>query len=465
MKRLFHTLVAVLIIISVSGCNADITKSSKYETHELKYLVNLTNFDGDEQKAIDDLKSTIKERLSDYEVAEVEINESNEDDLNYLTVKFGTIDDINNIKQTISRNSTFSIKKKIKDESEYEAEILEKAKNTLEKIKNGENFELTAQNDVLDDPERIFYSHADWMYKDEIKASFKDIVFDLEPGEVNEEVIEYNERPFALAAPIKIASIIKLFDKKEAEQVIEHPKLVDANHILVAYEGAMRASEDITRKKEEAEALINEVKDKLDDGGDFSALALEYSDDPSNNASGGYLENPAGSGGYVEEFENAALELNKSDEISDVVETPFGFHIIKAREIEEAYEETLDKMQATFGVIFYALRPAEWEPTKLKGNHIATIKTMYDEEYDPFLKLKLDPEGEKKLQELTQNQGDILGIFSGNELITSFTVKEVIDNGILKIMAPLNTKEADKMTDKLTLKQLPVPIVLIEELS
>jgi hypothetical protein len=465
MKRLISFLAAALIIISVSGCNADITNSTKYETHELKYIVNLTAYEGDPANVIEELKNVLKERLNEFKVAEVEITDSTENDLHYLNVKFGTIDNTDDILKLISRNSTFSIKKKIKDESDYENDLREKAKATLEKIKNGANFELTAQNDVLSDPERIFYSHADWMYQDEIKAAFKDIVFDLEPGAVYPEIIEYNERPFALAAPIKIASIVKLFDQKQGEQVVEHPKLVDANHILVAYKGAMRAPEETTRTKEEAETLINEVKEKLNNNEDFSALALDYSDDPSNNASGGYLENPAGKGGYVEEFETAALKLNEIDEISDVVESPFGYHIIKARGITEAYEETLNKMQATFGVIFYALRPAEWEPTDLIGNRIKSINTLYDETYDPHLIVQLDEEGTKILEELTKTNDEILGIFSGDEVITSFTVKEVISDGKLKIMAPINTKEADTIIDKLNLKVLPVPIVLIEELS
>lgn len=466
MKRLISAIAIALIVTSFSGCNADITKSSKYETHELKYIVNLTNFEGDQQKAIDDLKNVLSDRLNKFEIAEVEISETNENDLTYIDVKFGTIDDIDEIKKLLSRNSTFSIKKKITDESDYENLIIEKAEKTLEKIKNNENFELSAQNDVLNDPERVFYSRADWMYQDEIKAAFKDIVFELESGEVYPEVIEYEERPFALAAPIKIASIVKLFDKKEAEQIIEHPKLAHVSHILVAYQGAMRASEKTTRTKEEAENLINEIKEKLENGtSDFSALALEYSDDTSNNASGGYLEGPAGKGSYVEEFEKAALELTEIDEISDIVETPFGYHLIKAREIEEAYDETLNKMQATFGVIFYALRPAEWELTELKGDHIESIKALYDENYDPHLVVQLDQEGKALLEELTKNNGDILGIFSGDELITSFTVKEVISNGILKIMAPVNTEEADTTTDKLLLKELPLPIVLIEESS
>lgn len=465
MKRLISGLAAAIILITASGCNADITKSTKYETHELKYIVNLTNYEGDAQNVIEDLKNVLKERLNEFQIANFEISDSTENDLHYLNIKFGTIDNVDDILKLISRNSTFSIKKKIKDESDYENDLREKAKATLEKIKNNANFELTAQNDVLSDPERIFYSHADWMYQDEIKSAFKDIVFDLEPGEVYPEVIEYNERPFALAAPIKIASIVKLFDQKEGEKVVEHPKLVDVSHILVSYKGAMRAIEEVTRTKEEAEALINEVKEKLDNGDDFSALALDYSDDNSNNASGGYLENPAGMGGYVEEFENAALKLNEIDEISDVVETPFGYHILKSREITDAYEETLNKMQATFGVIFYALRQAEWEPTDLTGNHIVSIKTLYDETYDPHLIVQLDEENTKLLEQLTQNNDDILGIFSGDELITSFTVKEVISDGKLKIMAPINTQEADSMIDKLTLKELPVPIVLIEELS
>lgn len=86
----------------------------------------------------------------------------------------------------------------------------------------------------------------------------------------------------------------------------------------------------ITRSKEEARARAQEVLDKVRRGEDFAALARQYSDEPGADRTGGDL-NRFGRGVMVAPFEQAAFSL-RVGEISDIVETPFGFHIIKRTE-------------------------------------------------------------------------------------------------------------------------------------
>jgi parvulin-like peptidyl-prolyl isomerase len=101
---------------------------------------------------------------------------------------------------------------------------------------------------------------------------------------------------------------------------------VHAAHILIMYEGATRAGADVDRTKEEALKLAQDLHTKLENGADFSQLAGEYSDCPSS-ARGGDL-GIFGKGQMVKPFEDAAFSLEKG-EISDIVETQFGYHIIK----------------------------------------------------------------------------------------------------------------------------------------
>lgn len=78
-------------------------------------------------------------------------------------------------------------------------------------------------------------------------------------------------------------------------------------------------------QRKEAEEVL--VKAKAD--GDFANLAKEFSEDPGSAQSGGDVGFVSANTPFVEEFKAAALRLEKG-EISDIVPTQFGFHILKA---------------------------------------------------------------------------------------------------------------------------------------
>ncbi|RMH43691.1 MAG: parvulin peptidyl-prolyl isomerase [Deltaproteobacteria bacterium] len=99
---------------------------------------------------------------------------------------------------------------------------------------------------------------------------------------------------------------------------------VRASHILLMYQGSARST--ASRSKDEAHSQIQEIKRQIDGGADFAALAKQHSDCPSAKA-GGDL-GPFGRGQMVKEFEDAAFALDVGA-TSDVVETAFGYHIIK----------------------------------------------------------------------------------------------------------------------------------------
>ncbi len=99
---------------------------------------------------------------------------------------------------------------------------------------------------------------------------------------------------------------------------------IRASHILLMYAGSERSS--ATRSKDEAQSQIQDIKEQLESGADFAELATQHSDCGSAS-SGGDLGN-FGRGQMVKAFEEAAFALGV-DNTSEVVETPFGYHLIR----------------------------------------------------------------------------------------------------------------------------------------
>ncbi|GAA3411755.1 peptidylprolyl isomerase [Paenibacillus hodogayensis] len=114
--------------------------------------------------------------------------------------------------------------------------------------------------------------------------------------------------------------------------------IATVSHVLVALKD-QNQDKDI-RTKEEALKRAQEVKQKLDGGADFAAIAKEYSDDGGSKENGGKYENEE-VGRWVEGFKKAAIEL-PIGKISDPVETEFGYHVMK---VESRSSKTIDEVK------------------------------------------------------------------------------------------------------------------------
>lgn len=123
------------------------------------------------------------------------------------------------------------------------------------------------------------------------------------------------------------AQVKEYYDTHPA--AFEQPEMVRASHILLSTidlkTGKQLSDEEKAAKKKQIEALLKRARG----GEDFAKLAKEYSEDPGAKASGGEYTFPRGR--MVAEFEAAAFSL-KPNQISEVVTTQFGYHIIKLSE-------------------------------------------------------------------------------------------------------------------------------------
>jgi peptidyl-prolyl cis-trans isomerase D len=116
------------------------------------------------------------------------------------------------------------------------------------------------------------------------------------------------------------------------------PDQVKVRHILISVPKGADAKTDAAAK-----AKAEDVLKQLRAGGDWTALAKKYSDDPGSKNSGGEL-GMLQHGVTVPEFDKAAFSLNPG-QISDPVKTQFGYHVIQTEEKQTAHTKSFDEVR------------------------------------------------------------------------------------------------------------------------
>ena len=119
--------------------------------------------------------------------------------------------------------------------------------------------------------------------------------------------------------------------------------IASVSHILIAFED---------RTEEAAEVLARDILDQLKAGADFAELAVKYTDDTGSLETGGTYEDvPVAL--WVPEFREAAINL-PLNELSDLVKTDYGYHIIKVskRELPELKDVTEEGRNIVFSYVY-----------------------------------------------------------------------------------------------------------------
>jgi peptidyl-prolyl cis-trans isomerase SurA len=160
-------------------------------------------------------------------------------------------------------------------------------------------------------------------YSDDPSAEDGGEIAPLEPGDGPPEFM-------AAAANLKPGEISPVVESSWGYHIIQRRDMnrCTAQHILVQWKGAVGAPDSIQRTREEALARIERILAEVrNPDSSFPVAAREYSDDARSAPTGGNL------GTFVRDtmdrrFEAAAFALQEG-QISDIVETPYGFHIIR----------------------------------------------------------------------------------------------------------------------------------------
>jgi peptidyl-prolyl cis-trans isomerase D len=141
-------------------------------------------------------------------------------------------------------------------------------------------------------------------------------------------------------------------------QQYSNPEQVRASHILLKTEGKDEAG--VAAVKKQAEDLLKQVKA----GGDFAALAKQHSEDEGSKVMGGDL-NFFGKGQMVPEFDAAVFAMQPG-QISDLVKTQYGFHIIKLVEKRAAGVRPLAEVRNEI------IERLKWERAQARATELST---------------------------------------------------------------------------------------------
>ena len=194
----------------------------------------------------------------------------------------------------------------------------EGTKTGLEASEEELNYELNLINEVIDKTEGLreileMYGYNKEAIQESVKKSL--IASSYQQDLSDDLAVSNND--------------VKDFYEENKDELYTYPS-VDAAHILIKTFSTDSDGSEIEFNKEEkakAKEKAKTILDRINKGEDFNKLAKELSEDEGSKENGGEL-GTFFEGDMVKEFEEAAFSL-KEGEVSDIVETKFGYHIIK----------------------------------------------------------------------------------------------------------------------------------------
>ncbi len=444
---------------------------------QLDYKIDLRNVPEDQRKTIvDGILNVINKRVNSLGVSEPNIYTSDIGDEKHIIVELAGIQDLEEAKAIVGKTIQLEFKelKENKEDPKLEQKVKAQAQELLDKVLAGGDLKVLGQEEEQANPGKVFYMETEeFKYKDEVSTQISDKLFELEEGQLTDSLVEDSgsytvDAGGNLVPGPKVFHILKVTEKRNYDRTTEYPRGVVVRHILVGYKDAENPAEGVTRTKEEAKTRIEEVKSNIEQGEDFAELAKEYSDDPGSKENGGLYENPVTAGGeqYVKEYEDAAVALQKAGEISDIIETPFGYHILRAEEIQEARTETKSEPQIKYIDLYYSAAPDPWASTELDGRHFMRADVEFTPTMSPYVSILFDDEGAKLFEELTRkNIGKPIAIFVGGQRISAPNVNEVIAGGSAQITGQFTLDEANELARDLNTGAIPAPITLAGQYS
>jgi SecD/SecF fusion protein len=439
---------------------------------QLDYKIDLRDVpESDKNDIIEGVIEVINKRVNRLGVSEPNIYESKIGDENHIIVELAGIKDLEEAKSAVGKTIQleFKIENDEVDQNQKET-VRQNANNFLNNVVASEtDFEVLAEQEEKANPGKVLFETSELQFKDQVTGDIiPDKVFNVPAGTIIPEVIEdnagfvYQNGTLVPKEGFFVTKVLERIEEGERKTIV--PKEVTASHILISYEGAERAAESVTRTKEEARELANDVlRQTQEEGADFGTLAASNSDEPNANTTRGRLSEPVKAGGsYAAEFTEAALKLENEGQVTDtIVETAFGFHVIKAESIKAEEENITFEPQVRLATVSFSTTPDPWKPTELTGQYFDRADVQFDHLLNPIVGIQFDAEGAKLFEELTeQNINKQIAIFVGGELISAPVVNDKISGGQAVITGSFTVDQAQELARDLNTGAIPAPITL-----
>jgi len=294
-----------------------------------------------------------------------------------------------------------------------------------------------------------------------------------------QDVIERRVNAFGVAEPVIYTTssgldrrlIVELAGVKDINQAKEMIKATPFLEFKEEGPAPEKIPQDqLDKENAQAKKIAQDVLQKALKGEDFGNLAKQYSEDPGSKNNGGLYENIK-NGQFMKEYEDAVLKLKDGEINKQLVETSYGWHIIKKISVSgEGDSLTFTSAQI---LIAKKTQPVDtgnnWVSTDLTGKNLTNAQGDYSGGQglsEPAVFLKFDSEGAKLFADITKrNVGKRVAIFLDGEIISAPTVQSEIDSGDAIINGNFTIDSAKQLAASLREGALPVPISLVSQQS
>ncbi|MEW6195963.1 MAG: peptidylprolyl isomerase [Bacteroidota bacterium] len=349
-------LLVVPLLLTIISCTPEqskiVAEYGDYKIYldefEKAYTKNAGGLDKAKKDSIDaykkflDLLVNYKMKLRDAVVRGYKVNHEMQNELVQYKINIGTTLYLENtlvepgIKELYERRKTEVLAAHISlgpDSTMNENQVVELGNKLIERINNGEDFAILAKEYSKDPNTKDRGGVVGWITAGQVLIKdIEDALYNTDPGKIYSKLLKSNVN----------YHIIKVLEKNPRKHALV------ASHILAAFR-------DTTGNVDTARAYtkILDVKKHLDAGEDFGEVAQKYSDDKWSAKNKGDLGSFT-RGRMVPEFEEAAWKL-KPGEVSPIVKSQFGYHIIKLKSIEPIpeFQQVRDELKEIYKRVKY----------------------------------------------------------------------------------------------------------------